>query len=205
MIVVVGGHSRNIGKTSVVANLIHAVPEADWTAVKITQFGHGMCSKNGEPCGCETDIEHPFALAREADDRSGTDTARYLAAGASQAYWLRTRAGEIGFAIPALKTILERAENAVLESNSVLRFIKPDLFFIVVDPSIADFKSSCREFLDRADALLWAAALRRAWESVPLKLLSSAPAYELGPDFSLPRQLIEEVRSHHKVPLNHRR
>src|SRR6266550_816622 len=32
-LVVVGGHSRNIGKTSVVAGLIEALPQYNWTAV----------------------------------------------------------------------------------------------------------------------------------------------------------------------------
>ena len=37
-IVVVGGHTRNIGKTSVVAGLISALREFNWTALKITQY-----------------------------------------------------------------------------------------------------------------------------------------------------------------------
>ena len=48
-IVVIGGHTRNIGKTSVVAGLIAALPHFHWTALKITQYGHGVCSANGEP------------------------------------------------------------------------------------------------------------------------------------------------------------
>src|SRR6266436_1909073 len=35
-IIVVGGHTRNIGKTSVVAGLIAALPEMHWTAFKVT-------------------------------------------------------------------------------------------------------------------------------------------------------------------------
>src|SRR5260370_10312790 len=61
---VVGGHTRNIGKTSVVAGLIAALPEMHWTAFKVTQFGHGMCSANGEPCDCET-AEHTIAVSEE--------------------------------------------------------------------------------------------------------------------------------------------
>ena len=34
-VVVVGGNTRNIGKTSVVAGLIAAMPEKLWTAIKI--------------------------------------------------------------------------------------------------------------------------------------------------------------------------
>ena len=64
-IVVVGGHSRNIGKTSVVAGLIAALPELRWTAVKITQYGHGICSANGEACDCATADQARSVLDRE--------------------------------------------------------------------------------------------------------------------------------------------
>jgi hypothetical protein len=43
-IIVIGGHSRSVGKTSVVAGLISALPDFRWTALKITQYGHGICS-----------------------------------------------------------------------------------------------------------------------------------------------------------------
>ena len=89
-LVVVGGHSRNVGKTSVVAGLIAALPERDWTAVKITQYGHGVCSVNGESCGCAVD-EHTFALTEERDRAGKGDTSRFLAAGARRSLWVRTK------------------------------------------------------------------------------------------------------------------
>ena len=110
MTIVVGGHSRNIGKTSVVANLLRSLAEWKWTAVKITQFGHGVCSADGVDCECSTDIDHPFALSKETDPASGTDTARFLSAGAAESFWLRTRAGELGFGMPALRRLLARAD-----------------------------------------------------------------------------------------------
>src|SRR4029077_19447425 len=67
--VVIGGHSRSVGKTSVVAGLISALREFHWTAVKITQYGHGVCSANGEPCDCAT-ADHSWAISEERD-RSG--------------------------------------------------------------------------------------------------------------------------------------
>ena len=63
-IVVVGGHSRSVGKTSVVAGLVAAMPERAWTAVKITQYGHGICSADGAPCDCATD-DHSWAITEE--------------------------------------------------------------------------------------------------------------------------------------------
>src|SRR5205085_10311048 len=87
--VMVGGHTRNIGKTSVVEGIIRGLPEMNWTAVKVTQFGHGVCSTSGELCDCAV-AEHAFAITAERRSDSGTDTARFLAAGARRALWVRT-------------------------------------------------------------------------------------------------------------------
>ena len=153
-IVVVGGHTRNIGKTSVVAGLIAALPEFEWTAFKVTQFGHGTCSANGGPCDCETDA-HTVAVTEEHFANGGTDSARFLAAGAARSFWVRTRQGRLAEAMPRVRKELARAKNAILESNSIVRFLKPDLYLTVLDPAVADFKPSAQYFLDRADAVLW--------------------------------------------------
>ena len=101
-IIVIGGHSRSVGKTSVVAGLISALPEFDWTAVKITQYGHGVCSANGEPCDCAT-ADHSWAISEERDRSGESDTSRFLVAGAAQALWVRTEQGRLAEAMPALR------------------------------------------------------------------------------------------------------
>src|ERR1017187_4334641 len=85
MLVVVGGHSRNIGKTSVVAGLIRKMRDCRWTALKITQHGNGVCANHtgAAPCGCEPAGGEEFELSEEYQG-SGTDTGRFLAAGAER-------------------------------------------------------------------------------------------------------------------------
>lgn len=183
-IVVIGGHTRNIGKTSVVCALIHAMPQRNWTAIKVTQFGHGICSANGEPCDCET-ADHTIAISEERSHSSGTDSARYLAAGAVRSLWVRTRQGQLAEAMPRVRALLAASENVVLESNSILRFLRPDFYAAVLDPSIADFKPSALRYLDRADAILVprnASGLTSAvWSGVSPKLIESIPAFEIVP------------------------
>jgi hypothetical protein len=171
-IVVVGGHTRNIGKTSLVAGLIAALPEMGWTAIKITQFGHGVCSANGEPCDCET-ADHTIAISEERDVASGTDTSRYLAAGAMRSYWVRTRQGRLNEAMPRVRALLAESENVIVESNSVLRFLQPDLSLSVLDPSIADFKASAMRYLDRVDALIMpaGAGFGDGWKGVSRRMV----------------------------------
>ena len=152
-LIVVGGHSRSVGKTSVVAGIIAALPEMHWTAAKITQFGHGVCSANGEPCDCETD-DHTWAVTEERDRSGESDSSRFLVSGAVRSLWVRTRQGMLAEAMPRLRKELAGAENAILESNSVIRFLRPDLYITVLDLGNPDFKASAKEFLDRADAVI---------------------------------------------------
>jgi len=192
-IVVVGGHTRNIGKTSVVAGLIAALPERHWTAIKITQFGHNVCSANGEPCDCET-ADHTIAISEERSRTSGTDSARYLAAGAEHSFWVRTRQGQLAEAMPRLRALIAETENVIIESNSVLRFLRPDIFISVLDPSIADFKPSALRYLDRADAVVMPeTSTEIAWKNVAPMLIARAQKFSMTPENFCSAELVTFV------------
>lgn len=201
-VVVVGGHSRNVGKTSVVAGLIAAMPERRWTAMKITQYGHGFCSANGEPCECET-ADHSVAVSVERDATAGTDTSRFVAAGAARCLWVRTRVGMLGEAMPRIRKELESAQNAILESNSVLRFLRPDLYLTVLDAGTADFKDSARLFLDRADAVLLhkAEGQEPRWDGVSGRLIEGKPRFVVAPPEYVSAELLQFVRDRLGAPL----
>jgi hypothetical protein len=193
-LIVIGGHSRSVGKTSVVAGLIAALPEFNWTALKITQYGHGICSANGEPCDCVTD-DHTKAITEEHDRSGETDTSRFLAAGAARSLWVRTRQGMLAEAMPDVRRKIAAAENAIIESNSVIRFLRPDLYLSVLDAGTADFKDSAREFLDRADALI----LHNTdecpqWNSVSLKPVAGRPFFLIEPPPYVTPEIVSFVR-----------
>ena len=193
---VIGGHTRNIGKTSVVTGLIEALPEMHWTAFKITQFGHGMCSANGEPCDCET-AEHTLAVSEErVGGDSTTDSGRYLAAGAVRSFWVRTRQGDLSEAMPRIRKEIDQAENVVIESNSILRFLRPDLYLSVLDPETADFKDSAKYFLDRADAVLVPAGDlgRPDWKGVSLRLVEGTPVLTMRPPIYVTEEVVAFVK-----------
>jgi len=152
-VVVVGGHSRSVGKTSVVAGLISALPEYHWIAFKVTQYGHGICSRSGKACQCASD-DHTWAISEEKDRSGDSDTSRFLLAGAKTAWWVRTEQGRLAEAMPSIRQKLADSRNAILESNSILSFIRPDLYLTVLDPAKADFKKSAKEFFGRADAII---------------------------------------------------
>jgi hypothetical protein len=189
-VIVVGGHTRSIGKTQLVCDIIHAFPETNWIAGKITQYGHGVCAQNGENCDCAPD-EHGYAISWEQNAQSSTDSSRFLAAGAQRSFWLRTKQGFLAEGLPLLRGALNEAvgENPVdpptliLESNSVLQFVQPCLYFVVLDPRREDFKDSARIVLDRADAVVLRGASTGAgpdgnppWMKLSPQLLRAVPS-----------------------------
>ncbi|HVH70306.1 MAG TPA: hypothetical protein VNB49_04250 [Candidatus Dormibacteraeota bacterium] len=188
-VIVVGGHTRSIGKTQLVCDVIAAFPRTNWIAGKITQYGHGVCAQNGGNCDCAP-TEHVSALDWEIQSDTGTDSARFLAAGARRSFWLRTKQGYLAEGIPLLRAAVKEAQTVsygelptlILESNSLLQFLKPSLYFAVVDPTKEDFKDSARAALDRADALVLRSspdsfsAAAPAWTKLPSRLLGEKPS-----------------------------
>ena len=154
MLVVVGGHSRNVGKTTAIEAILRATPGRDWWAFKITRHGHGL------------DSATPGFVVDEQVNRDGTDTGRYLSAGARRAFWVRTPQGLLAAAMPRLRGLFAEAPNVLAESNSLLDYIEPDLYISLVNFGAGGMKPSARRFLARADVLVVTGG-GEAWPEVP--------------------------------------
>jgi hypothetical protein len=166
-----------------------------WTAVKITQYGHGICSANGEPCHCATD-DHSWAINEERDRSGESDSSRFLISGAVRSLWVRTRQGMLAEAMPRLRRELASAENAILESNSVMRFLRPELYLTVLDAGNPDFKASAKECLDRADAVIvHERSTQPKWSNVSLKPVAGKPVFHIKPPHYLTPEIVEFVKA----------
>ncbi len=202
-VIVVGGHARNIGKTQLVCDIIKAFPKTLWIAGKITQHGHVLGAGHGEDCGSEP-TEHTCALDWETRTDTGTDSARFLAAGAKRSFWMRTKEGHLAEGLALLREELreeamDKAEqdNAALivESNSLLQFVKPSLYFTVIDPLREDFKESAQVALEGAHALVLRAETPEEgspaplWMRLPARLLQEKPSVLQREGESLPEPL----------------
>jgi hypothetical protein len=137
-IIVVGGSRRGVGKTALVCGLIRALPEFAWTAVKITSHGHGRT----QPVWEET-------IAGQ-----GTDTARYLAAGARRA--MMVTAAETELAAIVLQILRECPPPGciIFESNRVLEHLRPDLCLALASSLEGERKPSFEIVEQRMDALV---------------------------------------------------
>ncbi len=76
-LIVVGGHSRGVGKTATIENLLRARPNEAWAAVKVSAHRH---AREGTARPVVEEVYEPSPL---------TQTGRYLAAGAARAWLCR--------------------------------------------------------------------------------------------------------------------
>jgi hypothetical protein len=153
-LLVVGGQCRKVGKSALVVDVIKAFPNQPWTAVKITPYVELGCPINGPSCPCRED-EHQFAIHEELRKEGASDSSRFLAAGAQRALWLQSREAALGLSLDSLKEKLVNATHVIIESDALMKFWKPSIFLMVLDPENPDFKSSARENLPLADAFVF--------------------------------------------------
>lgn len=156
MIVVVGGGGAKVGKTALVCGIVAALPEREWTAVKITRHDYGRLGPVWE----------------ETQAGQGTDTARYLAAGAKRALLISAPAQELGKAVePLLQSCRDGGPSAALifESNSVLEYLDPDVCLAVDLEGQLEPKPSFQALAQRADARVrWAGCDGAEWAPRPV-------------------------------------
>ena len=186
-LVAVGGHARNVGKTSVVEGLIRAFPARPWTAVKLSSHRHAT-SGPGEagpaPGRCEI---------HEATRRDGSsDTARDLAAGAARSLWMRIEGDSPGTAESCLMPVLRSSRFAIVESNRLVRWVRPDLAILVLRYDAGEFKESARFFLEHADAVVAVNpdGLRPPWPGVS-RIISGIPQFVAQDPRILPEGLVD--------------
>jgi hypothetical protein len=136
MILVVSGSGRKAGKTSVIIAMIRALPPARWVALKITPH-------------------HPVSgwTLERAEEGEG-DSGRYLSAGAVESWYLRCTPESLADAMPAVRGLIARATNIVIESNSILDYLTPDLHVAVLDEATAERKESFHRHFINADAIV---------------------------------------------------
>ena len=102
----------------------------------------------------------------------------------SKVFWrkdcrlLRQALREVG---PEIDALQKRA--LIVESNSLMQFVRPSLYFAVIDPAKEDFKESAQTALDRANALVLRGGVLEAdappaplWMKLPPKLLQERPS-----------------------------
>jgi hypothetical protein len=193
-VVVAGGSGRGVGKTALVCGVIAALPEFGWVAVKITSHRYaglpsvyeelhseesnpaelGSRELAAEECAGEESNEEESGAGESAG--MGSDTVRYLAAGARRAFLVTATDDDFDERLSDLRRLLGAEANLIFESNRVLRFLVPDLC-LAVEPEADAFLKPSYFLLEREkDASVRRAAKGSAEQLQP----GTQPVFELA-------------------------
>lgn len=149
-IITVSGSKSGVGKTRVVEILLRALK--GWSALKITvAHREGECPVRK---GCHTcdELDSGFSIVRNKRiiEAYGKDTARFKQAGAKNVLWLRSSPQALEKGIQDALSLFRRAKGLIIESNSALKYIKPDLALFVKNKNSL-LKPSAREIINKID------------------------------------------------------
>lgn len=203
-IVAVGGFNSDSGKTTLVCELLRALP--GWAALKMTRGHYRSCGKDPHAC-CVSPLlgEEPVVRSGRAETYApGKDTGRYWDAGAAEVHWAVVTDGQVerGF-----RSALGRvgAPGVVVEGNSFLRFVEADFAVLVARPDVLKIKPSARRALPKASALYLSdagggieASCRDGFEDWWRRsgLGAAAPALQFYTRESLPQLLARIAAAH---------
>jgi molybdopterin-guanine dinucleotide biosynthesis protein len=205
-IIAVGGFNSNTGKTTLVCELLRALP--GWEAVKMTRGHFRSCGKDPRAC-CVSHLLGDEAVVRTGRAETyapGKDTGRYWDAGASDVHWAVVTEGQVEAGFRAALSRV-RSPGVVVEGNSFLRFAEADFAVLVARADVLKIKPSARRVLPKASALYLSDAghgvdpAQRAlfvewWRASGLE--ESAPGLPVYTRESLP-QLVSRVESAHAL------
>ena len=151
-IIGVSGFSSEVGKTTLMCDLLQAFP--GWEAIKVTRGHYRSCGKDPNAC-CVSDLlsdEPVIRSGREHNYAPGKDTGRYWDAGATNVHWVIVTD-------PQIEQGIEQAVDRVaspgvfIEGNGILDFIRADFVFMVARASGGKIKGSARKALARSSAI----------------------------------------------------
>ena len=96
-----------------------------------------------------------------------------------------------------MKKILAQGDHVIVESNSVVELVKPDVFLMLLDFGCEDFKPSSLRFMDRADGFLVIDRGFNAplWQDVARGLWDGKPQFLVKPPRYVTTEVTEFVRS----------
>ncbi|MBL8138833.1 MAG: hypothetical protein JNL48_19585 [Acidobacteria bacterium] len=140
-VIVVGGHSRGVGKTALSVALVRALAPRAVATVKVSAHRHGAGH---------------LAIEEDTTPVLSTSTGRCLAAGAARAFLCRCPDARLHEVAVLVRLLASGGYDVVVESNRMAPLVDAALTLFVTSSATADWKASSDMCLARADAIVLA-------------------------------------------------
>jgi len=159
IISVTGAHS-GVGKTSLAALLLREI--RGFSAIKITK----------------TELFTSITTEEEAILENGKDTAILKEGGAERVIWVRATPRDLKDSLTQALSILGDSIGVIIEGNSSLDLIEPDLIIFVMKDELSDLKPSGGKALEKADLIVINTGLSNL-DSLKMRVMDINPGAEV--------------------------
>ena len=152
LIVGVGGFTSEVGKTTLLCNLLEMFP--GWEAIKTTRGHYRSCGKDPHAC-CVSHLlqDKPVIKSGKLETyEPGKDTGRYWESGAANVHWVIATDDQLE---EGIKDALARvtSEGVFIEGNSFSSYVEPDFFVMVARADRQQIKRTARNVMDHVSAV----------------------------------------------------
>jgi len=150
--VMIGGNSRNAGKTTLACNIIRKLAvHHKVIALKVTSIRPGEADLHG------THSETPFtgySILEETNSGSAKDTSLMLQAGAKHVFYVRASEGYVEEAIADFLSKYNHQQPIVCESRSLREIVTPGLFLMMMRIPPQGVGKDVTNYISLADKIL---------------------------------------------------
>lgn len=153
-LILIGGGSRNLGKTEFVTRLIsNYKSKYEIIAIKIKTIYEGDSFFHGKD---RTPLLSNYRITEFSNSNNNEDTSRMLKAGAERVFKIKSKNEYLGEAFDKLFNELNTSNKLIIcESNSLRDFIIPNKFFLILGTNNTEIKPSAQRLLKFADKIIY--------------------------------------------------
>ena len=150
-IVGVGGFTSEVGKTTLLCNLLKMFP--GWEAIKTTRGHYRSCGKDPHAC-CVSHLlqDQPLIMSGKLETyEPGKDTGRYWEAGAANVHWVIATDDQLEEGIKGALARVD-SEGVFVEGNSFASYVETDFLVMVTRADRPQIKRTARSVLPNVTA-----------------------------------------------------
>lgn len=168
-LIIIGGSSRNVGKTTLALKLIEKYAGSETiTGLKVTSIRRGEESFHGSHP--DPDLQD-FRITEETSDKSCKDTSKMLTAGADRVYYIETPDNQINKALDIFLATKNTGGPIVCESRNLRIAVIPGLFVLLKHYDASRIKSGFAFYEKLADITLTIDPIEKNSGSIAEKII----------------------------------
>ena len=151
--IMIGGNSRNSGKTTIACNCISKLSSThEVIGLKVTSVRPGEENMHGNHI---ENVTGNFTIFEELSPESHKDTSKMLKAGAAHVYYIRVEENFIQQAVLHFLAKYINKQIIVCESRSLRGFITPGLFLMMMRLPQEGKVKNISDYLGKADEVFY--------------------------------------------------